>query len=658
MSTREVSTPGNRPALFARKKAPRQPDYYDPYYPLRHLDVPKSDSIYKRCHYGLQSGDPDEVDFALYHLVQMSNQRGDKFKFEGFPLLAETLMEKAMEITWLCSGVKWELEYDFRKVNNRLNVLNALHGTPDLLDRIKMLPVTLPDDGLETESFINHLRNIKEATLVLRNMCLLVDNAIYLSRYVSGLLRDFLVIMINVPNQPRFNELRNDALDIAQEVTKFLPTGPRDPLCISLYRCLESPDRAHVVRALAAICHFSSETGHPTPNRALEQVPRDTLVHLFSFMLLKEDEQTLSGAMDFWYQFTLSPELVESIIDVVSIPRVFVPRLVDLLSYESRKFKEERVLQEEKWAPAATEIPKIPPELMKELLQIPEPERSSRWLRCCFAEDPDSEITQIALWQAYQSRFGNPQQTSVPILPAAEFIKNVSTTFSTAMAQVVSVNGGQTSKFIIKGIRPLETAVTFDGWPFQYCRWRTEGTKQCGRAFTTPKDLRVHVFEEHMGLKKRGPDESSPYNLDKADKPIHTCRWNNCNKFRAGPTSDTFLAVEHVGSHLPLDRPPDARPPPTPARTKIQSRSVVEWYWDHTPVTMEGQPVGVAYKAALVLRNLAMNLPTTNAEQYGNIPWRKAAFLSHRKDIIAAWDTNRTLRMVLTELLMLLEREE
>lgn len=75
-------------------------------------------------------------------------------------------------------------------------------------------------------------------------------------------------------------------------------------------------------------------------------------------------------------------------------------------------------------------------------------------------------------------------------------------------------------------------------------------------------------------------------------------------------------------------------------------------------MTMEGQPVGVAYKAALVLRNLAMNLPTTNAEQYGNIPWRKAAFLSHRKDIIAAWDTNRTLRMVLTELLMLLEREE
>lgn len=44
MSTREVPTPGNRPALFAidRSKQAKQPDFYDPYFPLRYLEVPRS----------------------------------------------------------------------------------------------------------------------------------------------------------------------------------------------------------------------------------------------------------------------------------------------------------------------------------------------------------------------------------------------------------------------------------------------------------------------------------------------------------------------------------------------------------------------------------------------------------------------------------------
>lgn len=46
MSTREVPTPGNRPALFAnlddRNKVAKQPDFYDPYFPLRFLEVPRS----------------------------------------------------------------------------------------------------------------------------------------------------------------------------------------------------------------------------------------------------------------------------------------------------------------------------------------------------------------------------------------------------------------------------------------------------------------------------------------------------------------------------------------------------------------------------------------------------------------------------------------
>ncbi|KAL1969975.1 hypothetical protein VTN77DRAFT_6380 [Rasamsonia byssochlamydoides] len=564
-------------------------------------------------------------------------------------------MEKALEVTLLCTGVRWELEYDFRKPMDRVNVLNALYGTPDLLDRIRKLPVTLPDDTLETKEFNHHLRNIKEATLVLRNMCLLRDNAIYVSRYAKGLLRDFLVVLINVPNQPRLNELKNDALDIAEEVTRFLPTHPDDPLCISLFRCLESSDRAHVVRALYALAHFSTEIDPPTPNHAMERVPRKSLEQLYYYTLLEQDKDTLSGALDFWYQFTLLPENVETMLEISNLPRIFMPRMVALLSYEARLIREETVLQEEKVAPPPSEIPKVPPELFKALMELSEPERSSRWLRCCFVEDPECEITQIALWQGYQSRFADPRLPGGGVLPAAEFIKNVSTTFTNAQAQVINGPGAQT-KFIIKGIRPLETAHTFDGWPYLYCKWTTDDA-QCRRAFATPTELRSHVFEDHMGLKPL--DQPAHYNLEKADKPIHTCQWDNCTKFKStGPSDDTAMVAEHVASHLPQDRDPNAQPPST-QREVLQPRVVRVWDYYDTPCGPDGEPYGVAYKAALVMRNLAWNLPSRNSdERFGNLPWKKAVFLSHRADIITAWDRNRSLRNVLTELIMLIDKEE
>lgn len=617
-------------------------------------------------HFGLQSGLREEVDFALYHLVQMSNQRGDKFRFEGFPLLMETLMEKAIEITELCTGIKWELErdqYKWPEKRHRPNVLNTLWGTHDILDRISKLPVILPNDTLETDEFCHHLRNIKDATLVLRNMCMLPENAVFISSFAKGLLRDFLCVMLNTPKQPRLNELRNDALDIAEEVTKYLPTAIDDPLRVSLYSFINSDDRAHVIRALWAITHFSTEL-KGVQNNAMLGVSHDHLVHLFSYTLLKPDPELLNGAMDFWYQFTLIPENVTRLIEVVNLKTVFMPRLVALLSYEAQLESNETVLQEEKIAPAPSTIPKVPPELLAELMELSEPERSSKWLRCCFVEDPDCEITQIALWQAYQTRFVNPQQPNSGVLPAAEFIKNVSTTFTNAQAQVVPIpgsvagSGGPTTRFIIKGIRPLETALTFDKWPYLYCKWITGGSSQslqyCDRAFSKPEDLRSHVFEGHMKLQPS--DRPGHYKLEKASEPIHKCLWDNCPKVkRVGPSADISMVVEHVASaHLPQPRDPNAQPP-THEREILQPRIVRCWDYWNTPTNAKGEPVGVAYKACLVLRNLAWNLPNEKSEKHGNMSFRKSVFLSRRAAIINAWDINRNLRLALTDLLLITE---
>lgn len=615
-----------------------------------------ADHIYKRAHYGLQSGIPDEVDFALYHLVQISNQRWDKFKFEGFPLLAETLMQKALDITQLCTGVKWEFQYDPRKPIDRVNVLNSLHGTRDILAKISKIPVNLPDDSLETYDFNHRLRNIKEATLVLRNMVLLKENAFYVSRYANGLLRDFLVILINAPNQPRLNEIKNDALDIAEEVTKFLRTDHEDPLWISLVNCLDSPDRAHVVRSLWALTHFGTELDDADANRAMETLTKPTLQQMYYHTLLDLDKDILSGALDFWYQYTLSHDNIETLMDVLNFPIVFVPRMVALLTYEARPTKKETVLQEEKVAPPPTDIPRVSPELLEKLMELSEPERSSQWLRCCFIEDAECEITQIALWQAYQSRFADPRVTGGGVLPAAEFIKNVSNTFTNAQAQVI--NGpGTATKFIIKGIRPLETAHTFEGFPYSYCRWadNSKPSKMCQRAFTSPTDLRNHVFGDHMSLEPT--DTPGQYKLDPAETPIHTCQWDHCSRFRAsGPSPNTSMVAGHVSSHLPEDRPADAQPT-TAKRVVLQERIVRKWYYMDTPLNEKCEPFGVAYKAALVLRNIARGLPNRTTSKYGGLPWKKACFTSQRPKIVEVWDRNRALRKELTELIMVIEKE-
>ncbi|KAJ5093875.1 hypothetical protein N7456_009736 [Penicillium angulare] len=661
MSTREVPTPGNRPGLFSslydRSKMAKQPNFYDPYFPLKFLEAPRTDHIYKRAHYGLQSGTPDEVDFALYHLVQISNQRCDKFKFEGFPLLAETLMQKALDITYLCTGVRWEFEYDPRFQSERVNVLNSLHGTRNILDKIRNIPVNLPDDNLETQEFTHALRNVKEAILVLRNMVLLKENAYYVSCYASGLLRDFLVVLINVPKHSRLNELKNDALDIAEEVTKFMRTDPQDPLWISLVNCLDSPDRAHIVRALWALTHFSTELEESDGNRALESLSKSTLQQLYYHTLLELDTDILSGALDLWYQYTLSPDNIETLMDVINLPIVFIPRMIALLTHGARPNKKETVLQEEKVAPPPSDIPRVPAELLEKLMGLSEPERSSQWLRCCFVEDAECEITQIALWQAYQSRFADSRVPGGGVLPAAEFIKNVSNTFTNAQAQVI--NGpGTATKFIIKGIRPLETAYTFDGFPYQYCKWQdhSKPSKMCQRAFGSPTDLRHHVFADHMNLE---PEETAgQFKLEAAETPIHTCQWDNCARFRASASStNTAMVAGHVSSHIAEDRPADAKPPST-KRLVLQERIVRKWYYMDTPFNEKGEPFGVAYKAALVLRNLARGLPNRVATKHGGLSWKKTCFVSHRPKIMEVWDRNRALRKELTELIMIIEKED
>src|SRR5437764_4583538 len=92
-------------------------------------------------------------------------------------------------------------------------------------------------------------------------------------------------------------------------------------------------------------------------------------------------------------------------------------------------------------------------------------------MRCCFEADPNSEITQIALWHAYQARFTEYVAMGRQLLPAADFIKNVSVAFKNAAAMVVPSQTGQPQKFIIKGIRPRVTPMSTRNQVYLACKW-------------------------------------------------------------------------------------------------------------------------------------------------------------------------------------------
>jgi chromatin structure-remodeling complex subunit RSC9 len=136
-------------------------------------------------------------------------------------------------------------------------------------------------------------------------------------------------------------------------------------------------------------------------------------------------------------------------------------------------------------------LPELPDDLYKIIIRFPEPLRATTWLRCCYepyihhpssqiitsSENSDvipGEVTQISLWKAYERQFqeiwqpvnGNlPNNKYKPLLPAVDFIKNVTHAFPNSEAMVVNlepVDDQPKKKFIIKGIQPRQFAVNLD----------------------------------------------------------------------------------------------------------------------------------------------------------------------------------------------------
>lgn len=565
--------------------------------------------IYTRTLLALQSGVLPEQEYALHHLVKISHERGDKYRFDSFPGLAEALIEKVLEVGPLVYDMDLTIAYNEDAMLDDDNALDGINGTRGLVERLKVQMPPNVQDRMQTEGYATKLTLINEAALVLRNMVMLEENAQFLASLPT--VRDLLIILLNLPHSSAIIEMQQYALEIAEQLTRFFPSNPEDPLFTSLLAFIDTDDRGSILTALHGICRMGQTLQQMV---RLEGVPIRTVQKMCEWMLV-EDEELRSACLDFLYLYTAAPENIETLLHHTDAQGL-VKQLTRLLLHGARvddmKPPPKMTSKPSVSATPAEEvaIPKISQDLIDQLLVYDEPERSSQWLRSCFEEDPLGEITQIALWQAYQIPFA-PYGNQRPLLPAKDFITNVSNTFTNASAQVMN---GNPPRFVIKGIKARAVPVDPKGRQYMRCLWHKEDGSECGEFALWPKHMWEHVVSSHLNTRK---GENGKYDFSTAQGSTFACRWAGCRRFDAPrEAADAFTVGMHVKTHLPdsTDRAYQ-RSKHNHSKDAEEGHSaalpITSWQTRITPVDERLEAAGLPLISVLVLRNLARNLSKT-----------------------------------------------
>lgn len=570
-----VNTPSNNPEYFNQLKRKYIVNRKNRPVPLKGMMLPGTGfpgpNIYIRALHALRSKEPEEEAYALHHLVKISHERGDKYRFDQFPGLMEALIEKVIQAASLYYDVHFEISYveeDF----NQPSTLNGLDGTTDLLRRIQALQKIDRRDDLLPEEDAKTLNMINEAALILRNMVMLQENASLVS--TVPILKDLIVILLNLPKLPSSNELRHYGLEIAQETTRFWDLETQSPVYQSLLAQIDYEDRGNIITSLRALGRIGLDI--PDAANKLTGIPVKILKSICDWLLVEDDELRVA-CLDFLYLFTGFVDNVGILVNEVDI-EVLVHQLVRLLQFGAQAFEERRgAPKASKQSSQADDAPKLSSSIIEQLVSLDEPERSSQWLRTCYEEDPTGEITQIQLWTAYNAAFSetvakDPAYKS--LMPAKDFITNVSTTFVGAQAQVITTTSPP--KYTIKGIRPR--SIPLDPTTkkaYLRCCWHPPSLlngisdskhstpkNECGEFTSGVKAMWEHVVSSHLNIPR---DDTGKWLLEQkpdidmengdavsATKPTkYFCHWGGCTHFSPAGTDSAYEAGQHIKTHLP-----------------------------------------------------------------------------------------------------------
>jgi chromatin structure-remodeling complex subunit RSC9 len=577
-------------------------------------------NIYMRCREALLSGIPSEQSYALNHLVKISYERGDRYRFEQFPKLLEGLVEKALQVGSLFFDVNWTIVYaePDDAASGPIGELNGFTGTADILDRIAQLKPRFVIDGVVSAEFSDQLSTITEALLAIRNMATHPDNATYASGY--PMVQDLLCILLHLPKLELTVEVKHLALDIAEAITPHLVLGPGDPLYQTLLAQLEkhTDDRGIVLTALCAVGRISMDLAE---TNKLEGVPLEVLQKVKDWLLLNDDE-LMGACLDFLYQYTAIVPNMETLIDAISLEDL-VTHLVRLLSHGAKREQREIIKQpEQRLGRNVGVIPEIPPDLAQRLLAIEEPERCYKWVRCFFEEDPEGQVTQIDIWQAYNKAFQEAlRSTGRPMMQAAEFIRSITHVYQNAVAKIKreqGPNGAWVDKYAIDGIRPRKFPISPEGIEYFPCLWAKDAqAPKCLIFLASPEKLWEHILTDHLGA-ERDPETKQFKN----EVGEYACTWAQCTKYPT-PTMLSLCPVfaAHVKLHMVQAYGNYHNQPKKPSRQVIPAKTITvsteETAIAKDPSNPNASPSagGIPFSATLVLRNIARNVVKTEAQE-------------------------------------------
>jgi len=380
LSLKPVTTPGNNPEYYRLKRKQQQD--------ARATEVAKKykglmlpgtgfigPNIYVRAQLALQSGIPDEEEYALHHLVKISHERGDKYRFDQFAGLAEALVNKVLHVSSLFYDIDWVISYedDDSAVPGHTPYLDGVHGTSDVLTKLKS---RIPLDNahhLQPSAFIQELGRITEAALVIRNMVMLEENALYISKL--PLLRDYFCIVLNIDPHPAIVELQSYALETAEQLTKHYSLDSDDVLYTSLLAQLDSNDRSKIATSLRAISRIGMRAD--PMNKRLEHVPVSAIDKVRQWIMLDDDELR-SACLDFLFQYTIIADNVETLILDTDVPAL-VRHLSTLLLFGAKQDAPKPTPHPPVEEDSPPLVPRLSPDLVSQLLRFPEPDRSSHW---------------------------------------------------------------------------------------------------------------------------------------------------------------------------------------------------------------------------------------------------------------------------------------
>lgn len=583
-------------------------------------------NIYMRCREALLSGIPAEQAYALNHLVKISYERGDRYRFEQFPRLLEGLVEKGLEVGGLFFDIEWTIVYaEPDDAPTPLGELNGFYGTPDIHDKIAQLKPKFIIDGVVSAEFADRLNLITEALLTIRNMVTHPDNATYASAY--PMIQDLLCILLNLPSLEMTVEIKHLALDIAEAITPHLTLGPGDPLYQALLAQLvrHTEDRGVVLTALCALGRISMDLAE---TNKLEHVPVEVLQKVKNWLLLNDDD-LMGACLDFLYQYTAVVANLETLTHAVDLENLVV-HLVRLLSHGAKREQREIVKQpEQRMYMGATVIQNIPPDLEERLLAIEEPERCYKWVRCFFEEDVEGQVTQIDIWQAYNKAFAEKLRSAGrPMMQAAEFIRSINHVYSTAAAKIkreVGPNGQMVDKYAIDGIRPRRFAISPEGIEYFPCLWDINNNphpshpmapQKCMRFIANPEAMWEHILVDHLGA-TRDPETKRL----KQQTGSYTCTWAACTKYKTPTKMDFFVFAAHVKLHMRqayddyYGQPKKQSKPVIPAKTITVTTEETAVVKDPANPNAPPSAGGIPFSATLVLRNIARNIVKTEAQE-------------------------------------------